>query len=161
MSDTTIDTTSTDTSQEDTSTQQNEAGDEVKKLRAEAAKYRIAAKENAAKAKQFDELLESQKTEAQKAAERAELAEKQAAEAAGTLNRYQVALRHGLSESDIEDLNWSGTDEEIEKRVQRFKERQSKAIRPAGSVDQGPRGSAPAQNPRDAFAAVINQALGQ
>lgn len=52
----------------------------VKELRAEAAKYRTQAKENAEAAKRLADLEESNKTEQQKQAERLEAAEKRLAE---------------------------------------------------------------------------------
>lgn len=52
----------------------------VKELRAEAAKYRTQAKENAEAAKRLAELEEASKTEQQKQAERLEAAEKRLAE---------------------------------------------------------------------------------
>lgn len=54
--------------------------DYVKGLRAEAAKYRTQAKENAEAAKRLAEIEESNKSEAQKHAERLEAAEKRLAE---------------------------------------------------------------------------------
>lgn len=137
-----------------------EAG--VKALEAWKTRAREAEKQaklNADAAAKLAAFEESQKTEAQKLADRAADAEKKASEAANALTRYQVALRHGLSESDIEDLNWSGTDEEIEKRIQRFKERQAKSVRPGGSVDQGPRGAAPAQGPAQEFASFLSNQM--
>lgn len=52
----------------------------VKGLRAEAAKYRTQAKENAEAAKRLAEIEESNKSEAQKHVERLEVAEKRLAE---------------------------------------------------------------------------------
>lgn len=127
--------------------------------KAEARKHEQRAKENAAAAQELAALKESQKTEAQKLADRAEAAEKQAKEREAALNRYRVALKHGLAETDIEDLNWSGSDEEVEARVKRFVER--KATGPKPDPDQGPRGTATPQNPAQEFASFLEAQLRQ
>lgn len=71
----------------------------VAKLRAENAKYRTTAKENAEKAQRFDELEESSKSELQKAIERAERAEAAAKQAETERIRLQVANEKGVPAS--------------------------------------------------------------
>lgn len=127
--------------------------------KAEARKHEQRAKDNAAAAAELAALKESQKTEAQKLADRAAAAEQQTKDAQDALNRYKVALRHGLAESDVEDLNWSGTDEEIEARVKRFVA--GKADRPRTDPDQGPRGTAPTPGPAQEFANFLQAQLRQ
>lgn len=82
----------------------------VKKLRAENAKYRTEAKELANKAKQFDDLQESQKTELQKAQEAAQRAEQELQTARTEALRVKVAAAKGLPASIADRLH--GTTEE-------------------------------------------------
>lgn len=129
--------------------------------KAEARKHEARAKENAAAAAELAALKESQKTEAQKLADKVVETERKVTATEDVLNRYKVALKHGLAESDIEDLNWSGTDEEIEARVKRFVERKAADPRPKGDPDQGPRGTAPTAGPAEEFASFLQAQLRQ
>lgn len=76
--------------------QQSFDAEYVAKLRAENAKYRTTAKQNADKAKRFDELEESSKSELQKAIERAERAEATAKAAETDRLRHQVAAEKSV-----------------------------------------------------------------
>ena len=75
--------------------------------------------ELAKKAKKFDELEESQKTEIQKANDRAAAAEREAAETRSEKFRYQAASAAKLPSDSVEFLG-SGTEEEITERAGRF-----------------------------------------
>lgn len=105
-----------------------QAGDEpktfdeatVKKLRAEAAKYRTDAKANAAAAEELAQIKEAQKTEAQKAADRLAEAEAKASAAEAAAVRWKVAAKFGVSDEDA-DLFLTGTDEEtLTRQAQRL-----------------------------------------
>jgi hypothetical protein len=85
----------------------------VKKLRAEAAKYRTEAKELAGKAQKFDEITESQKSELQKAQEAAQRAEQELEQARTEMLRTKVAAAKGLPASIADRLRGS-TAEEME-----------------------------------------------
>lgn len=119
--DTTVDApadeTSTDTATVDAPPA--EATSEVEKWKALARKNEARAKENAEKAKRLDELEEASKTEQQKLADAAELARKEAAETAAELAKLRAAVKHGLSDDDLELLG-TGTAEEIEARAERL-----------------------------------------
>lgn len=93
------------------------------KGRLEASKKNeIRAKENADKARRFDELEEANKSEQQKLADAAELARKEAAETATELAKLRAAVKHGLTDDDLELLG-TGTPEEIESRAERLASR--------------------------------------
>lgn len=83
----------------------------VAKLRKEAAKYRTEAKELATKAKSYDELQESQKTELQKAQEAASAAEKALQDAKAEAMRSKVAASKGLPPSIADRLRGSTLEE--------------------------------------------------
>lgn len=132
MSDTTA-TTETDSSAADATTavdaNQTAAADtapakdwqaEAEKWKAFARKHEDAAKANADKAKRFDEFEESQKTELQKAADAAAKAKADADATRAELARMQAAVKHGLSEDDLDLLGTHGTPEEIEARAERL-----------------------------------------
>ena len=92
----------------------------VKKLRAEAARYRTDAKANAAAAEELAQIKEAQKTEAQKAADRLAEAEAKAAAAEASAVRWKVAAKYGVSDEDA-DLFLTGADEEtLTKQAQRL-----------------------------------------
>lgn len=127
--------------------------------KAEARKHEQRAKDNAAKAKQYDELLESQKTEAQKLADRAAQAEKERDEARLEALRTKVGMSKKLP-ADVIDLLKGDTEEELAAHADRLAEHFKASVRPGGSVDQGQRGTSPAATPRDEFAAFLKQQLG-
>lgn len=68
----------------------------VRKLRDEAAKYRVEARENAAAAERLKEIEDANKSEIQKATERAEAAEALVAEATLKATRAEVAAETGV-----------------------------------------------------------------
>jgi hypothetical protein len=96
---------------------------EAEKWKAFARKHEDAAKANADKAKRFDEFEESQKTETQKAVDDAVKAKREAAETAAELARVKAAVKHGLTEEDLELLGTHGTPEEIDARAERLSAR--------------------------------------
>lgn len=77
---------------------------EAAKWKALSRQNEARARENADKAKRFDELTEAAKTETQKALDRAEAAEKLAAEKAAELARVNAAREHKLTDEDMKIL---------------------------------------------------------
>ncbi|MBW3663566.1 MAG: hypothetical protein KY469_10740 [Actinobacteria bacterium] len=71
------------------------------------------------KAAKLKELEDADKTEAQRAAERAAEAEKRAAEAEAQAAKLEAAVKHGLTEEDL-DLLGTGTPEEIAERAEKL-----------------------------------------
>jgi hypothetical protein len=130
MSETTTDSTATateakpDAQTETTETAKVEAGKdwqaEAEKWKSFARKHEDAAKANAEKAKRLDEFEESQKTEQQKYADAAAKAEAKATATAAELARVKAAVKHGLSEEDLDLLGTHGTPEEIDARAERL-----------------------------------------
>lgn len=92
---------------------------EVEKWKALARKNEQRAKENADKAKRLDEIEEANKSEQQKLSEAAEQARKEAAETAVELAKLRAAVKHGLTDDDL-DLLGTGTPEEIDVRAERL-----------------------------------------
>jgi len=114
--------------------------DYVKKLRAEAAKYRNEAKANAEAAKRLAELEESQKSEAQKLADAKAAAEREAEQARAEALRWRVAAKHGISDEDAE-LFLTGTDEEtLTKQATRLAEHTADAAKPRPPKPRGNEG---------------------
>lgn len=155
MSDTTETTTETGSSAADVSTttdttRATEADTapakdwqaEAEKWKAFARKHEDAAKANADKAKRFDEFEESQKTELQKAADAAAKAKADADATRAELARMQAAVKHGLSEDDLDLLGTHGTPEEIEARAERLAARlkAAEANKPKPDFGGGDRG---------------------
>lgn len=103
---------------------------EVEKWKALARKNEARAKENAEKAQRLDALEEANKTEQQKLSDAADLARKEAAETAVELAKLRAAVKHGLSDDDLELLG-TGTAEEIEGRAERLAARLKGAAAPA------------------------------
>jgi len=93
---------------------------EAEKWKAFARKHEDTAKANADKARQFDALEESQKSEMQKAAERTAAAEAEAATSRGELAVMRAAVKFGLSADDLDLLGTHGTPEEIEARAEKL-----------------------------------------
>jgi hypothetical protein len=85
----------------------------VRKLRAEAAKYRTEAKQAAEKARQWDEHSEAQKSELEKAREAAQQAQAELQEARGEALRARVAASKGLPPALADRLRGT-TEEEVE-----------------------------------------------
>lgn len=128
--------------------------------KAEARKHETRAKENAAKAKQFDELLESQKTESQKLTDRAAAAEKERDEARVDALRARVGASKGLP-ADIVDLLKGSTEDELMAHADRLAAHFKATLRPSGQADQGTRGTPTGTAPRDQFADFINKQMGR
>jgi pyruvate/2-oxoglutarate dehydrogenase complex dihydrolipoamide acyltransferase (E2) component len=132
---------------------------EVEKWKALARKNEQRAKENADKAKRLDELEEANKSEQQKLADAAELARKEAAETAVELAKLRAAVKHGLTDDDLELLG-TGTPDEIEARAERLAARLKGNPAPAApsSEGQGKQGapvtSGVTQLTREQFAAL-------
>lgn len=130
MTDTTVETTEVETTEVVEVTEPaTDISAEVEKWKALARKNEQRAKENADKAKRFDEFEESQKSEQQKLAEAAERSRQEAAETAVELARLRAAVKHGLSDDDL-DLLGTGTPEEIEARAERLAARLKAATPP-------------------------------
>ncbi len=87
--------------------------DYVKKLRAEAAKYRTENKALSEKAKQWDEHSEAQKSELDKALEKAAQAEKELETLRNQSTRMKVASKFNLPAALSDRLKGS-TEEEME-----------------------------------------------
>lgn len=83
---------------------------EAEKWKAIARKNEQRAKENADKAKRFDEFEEAQKTEQQRLVERAERAEQALAAAEVGRLRASIAAKHGVPEA----LLFGSTEEQLE-----------------------------------------------
>jgi phenylalanyl-tRNA synthetase alpha subunit len=83
----------------DTPTDSPDLAAEAEKWKALARKNEQRAKENADKAKRFDEFEEAQKTEQQKLTERAERAEQALAAAEVGRLRASIAAKHGVPEA--------------------------------------------------------------
>lgn len=112
--------------------------DEIKALKARAAK--------------LDEIEEAQKSDAERAADALKAAQSEAAQAKAELLRYKVAADHGITDADDISLFLTGTDEEtLTKQAERLAERSSssspRAPRPdpnQGRQANGPRSTADA-----------------
>lgn len=116
---------------------------EAEKWKTFARKHEDAAKANADKAKRFDEFEESQKTELQKAADAAAQAKAEADATRAELARMQAAVKHGLSEDDLDLLGTHGTPEEIEARAEKLAARLkvAEANKPKPDFGAGARGA--------------------
>lgn len=112
--------------------------EEASKWKALARKHESTAKANAAKAKQFDEVEAKNKTEAEKLADAKAKAEKDASAALSEAAKLRAAVKHGLSEEDLELLG-TGTPEEIEERAERLATRLA-ATKPKPDFGGGHRG---------------------
>lgn len=110
---------------------------EVEKWKNLSRKNEDRAKENSEAAKRLAEIEESQKTEQQKLVDAKAAAEKVAAETATELARMKAAVKHGLSEDDL-DLLGSGTPEEIEARAERLAARLKGTTPPAPETPKAP-----------------------
>jgi hypothetical protein len=93
---------------------------EAEKWKTFARKHEDTAKANADKAKRFDEFEESQKTEQQKLTDAATAAKAEADATKAELARVKAAVKHGLTEDDLDLLGSHGTPEEIDARAERL-----------------------------------------
>lgn len=115
---------------------------EAAKWKALARQHEARAKANADKAQRLDEIEEANKSEQQKLADVAAAAEQRAADTAAELARMKAAVKHGLTEDDL-DLLGTGSPEEIEQRAERLAARLANATPKAASADgQGKTGDA-------------------
>lgn len=105
----------------------------------ESRKWESRAKENVEKAKQLDELQESQKTEQEKLNERLTAAEKAANEKAAELLRYQVGVKHGFNEQQLKLLSGASEDELEEKAAAILSLSQGKPSTPKPDPSVGPK----------------------
>lgn len=115
---------------------------EAEKWKSFARKHEDAAKANADKAKRFDEFEESQKTEQQKLSDKAAAAEAKASMTEAELARVKAAVKHGLTEDDLELLGAHGTPEEIDARAEKLAARIKavEAAKPKPDFGGGDRG---------------------
>lgn len=125
---------------------------------AEARKWERTAKENADAAKRLKELEDRDKSEAQKLADALEAEKAKGSTASAEAARLRAAIKHGLSEEDL-DLLGSGTPEEIERRAEGLAQRLAAAGKamPTASPDLGKGGNASATNDMNK---LIRQAAG-
>jgi hypothetical protein len=86
-------------------------------------KWEERSKANKDAADRLSALEEAGKTEAQKAAARAELAEKASVADRAELARLKAAVKHGLSEEDLDLLGTHGTADEIAARAEKLAKR--------------------------------------
>lgn len=116
---------------------------EAEKWKTFSRKHEDTSKANAEKAKRFDEFEESQKTEIQKHADAATKAQKAAAETAVELARVKAAVKHGLTEDDLDLLGTHGTAEEIDARAEKLAARikAADAAKPKPDFGGGDRGA--------------------
>jgi hypothetical protein len=168
---TTTETDSTATSTDATSTEDAKttetATDSGKDWQAEAEKWKSlsrkhedSAKANADKAKRFEEFEESQKTEQQKLADDRDKAKAEAASTAAELARVKAAVKHGLTEDDLELLGTHGTAEEIDARAEKLAARikAADAGKPKPDFGGGDRGGDVTSTGADALNGQIDEA---
>ena len=111
----------------------------VKKLRAEAAKYRTEAQEAKAKAQEYED---AQKSELERAQDKLQQIESAKAEAEAKLLRYEVATEKGIQGS-LMDLLVGSSKEELEAKADLILENVKPADAPKATFDGGPREPAP------------------
>lgn len=111
----------------------------VKKLRAEAAKYRTEAQEAKAKAQEYED---AQKSELEKAQDKLQQIETAKADAEAKLLRYEVATEKGI-QGNLMDLLTGSTKEELEAKADLILENVKPAEAPKATFDGGPREPAP------------------
>ena len=140
----TADTTSTDAATTETAkVEDRDWQTEAEKWKAFARKHEDSAKANADKAKRFDEFEESQKTEQQKLTDAATAAKEEAATTKAELARVKAAVKHGLTEDDLDLLGTHGTAEEIDARAEKLAARikAADAAKPKPDFGGGDRGA--------------------
>ncbi len=157
--DSTTDSTTIDTgasATDDTSTSQPaDLGDAGKKaLDAERTARRAAEKQARDLAAQLKTLGEVGKTDMEKLTARLDSAEKHAAESAREAMRLRVGAEHKLPKEITSRLR-GDTEEEMTADAAVLAELVRQRSRPAGDVDQGQRGTRPAQSPAQEFAALF------
>lgn len=127
MTDESTETATTESTETTTSTETAAATETAKDWEAETTKWKALArkheeqsKSNADKAKAFDELEESQKTEVQKAIDAAAKAKQDADKASAELAIERAMRKHGLGDDDLELLGTHGTPAEIDARAEKL-----------------------------------------
>lgn len=131
--------------QEGTDAPETFDADYVRKLRAEAAKYRTEAKANAKAAEQLAVIEAANKTEAEKAAERLTVLEREATTARAEALRFKIAAKFEVSEEDA-DLFLTGTDEEtLTRQAKRLTDRTAEKKKAGNHVPREGTSTAPAQ----------------
>lgn len=108
-----------DTAVDEASETETDWKTEAEKWKSLSRKNEDAAKANATKAKEYDAFLESQKTEQQKSEEAAKQLAADRAVLASENAKLKAALKHGLSDEDLELLG-DGTPEQIETRAEKL-----------------------------------------
>ena len=130
----------------------------VKKLRAEAAKYRTEAQEAKAKAQEYED---AQKSELEKAQDRLARTEEAKAEAEARLLRFEVATAKGVPGQLLPLLNASSK-EALEEQADLILENAKPADAPTATFEGGPREPAPApKEPGQAHNDLIVDLLGR
>jgi hypothetical protein len=130
----------------------------VKKLRAEAAKYRTEAAEAKAKAQEYED---AQKSELEKAQDRLTQTETAKAEAEARLLRYEVASEKNVP-GHLLDLLTGDSKEELEAKADLILENVKPADAPQATFDGGPREPAPEpKTPNQAHNELIVGLLGK
>ena len=130
----------------------------VKKLRAEAAKYRTEAQEAKAKAQEYED---AQKSELERAQDKLTQIETAKAEAEARLLRYEVAAEKNIG-GNLMDLLTATSKEELEAQADLILENVKPAEAPKATFDGGPREPAPdPQTPDQAHNELIVGLLGK
>lgn len=111
---------------------------EAAKWKAMARKHEKDAKTNADKASKFDQVEAKNKTESEKLAEAKAKAEQDATDARAEAARLTAAIKHGLTEDDLELLG-TGTPDEITERAAKLAKR-IKSATPKPDFGGGQRG---------------------
>lgn len=111
----------------------------VKKLRAEAAKYRTEAQEAKAKAQEYED---AQKTELERAQDRLTQTEQAKADAEARLLRYEVAAEKQVP-AHLLDLLVGDSKEDLEAKADLILENVKPAEAPQATFEGGPREPAP------------------
>lgn len=116
---------------------------DAEKWKALSRKHEDASKANADKAKRLDEIEEASKSDLQKAADERDNAKADATAARAELAIVQAAVKHGLSQDDLELLGSHGTAEEIDARAEKLAGRLKAAAdsKPKPDFGGGDRGS--------------------
>lgn len=113
--------------------------------KAEARKHEQRAKDNAQKAKDYDALVESQKTEAQRLQDRADQAERDLAASRVEALRLRVAAEKGLTPKQAARLQGT-TEDELNADADDLLAEFGASTKRVGQIDQGVRKTSPAPN---------------
>ena len=108
---------------------------EIEKLRRESAGYRTRLRDAEPRLAQYQEYLDSQKTEQERLADAKSAAEARLAEVMATNARLMAAATHNIP-AELIDLLGTGTDEEITARAQLLAERLTAATVTAPATER-------------------------